>query len=312
MALSTTHLRAVDTFPEGKIPQYLEKVVSLEKSIYAQNQTIQALQNRINNLGHARVRAPYQPEKSYDFDFKTFFGTLLMGAILGIFASIFFGSWKTCAFWGAVILGGGWIALECMVNSDTNSERRDRYNQEMREYQQDTNRVKNEIEEKKNLEDIMRSMVKQRNETVNILEHFYSVDVIFPKYRNLIAMCSIYEYFLSGRCDKLSGYEGAYNIFENEVRLDQICTKLDDVIHNLEQIRHNQFELYSAIQEGNKISQQLLNASIHQAKLLEKTAENTAITARNAEIAARNAEACAWIGLANYISIEDGKKRLNN
>ena len=77
----------------------------------------------------------------------------------------------------------------------------------------------------------------------------YSLDVIFPKYRNIIAVSSFYEYLLSGRCDKL---EGAYNIFESELRMNLIINKIDDVIKHLEKIEQHQYMLYSAIQENNK------------------------------------------------------------
>ena len=85
----------------------------------------------------------------------------------------------------------------------------------------------------------------------------YSLDVIFPKYRNIIAVSSFYEYLLSGRCDKLEGAEGAYNIFESELRMNLIINKIDDVIKHLEKIEQHQYMLYSAIQENNKQVNQL-------------------------------------------------------
>lgn len=83
------------------------------------------------------------------------------------------------------------------------------------------------------------------------------MDVIFPKYRNIIAVSSFYEYLLSGRCDKLEGAEGAYNIFESELRMNLIINKIDDVIKHLEKIEQHQYMLYSAIQENNKQVNQL-------------------------------------------------------
>src|SRR5699024_4797839 len=57
--------------------------------------------------------------------------------------------------------------------------------------------------------------------------------------------------FCSGRCSTLEGHEGAYNILENEIRLDRIITQFDKAISLLGQIRQNQFMLYSAINESN-------------------------------------------------------------
>lgn len=81
------------------------------------------------------------------------------------------------------------------------------------------------------------------------LQTVYNKNILFPKYRNLVAMCSLYEYICAGRCSTLEGHEGAYNLYETEMRLDQIITRLDKVIANLGAIRENQFMLFSAIQD---------------------------------------------------------------
>ena len=83
------------------------------------------------------------------------------------------------------------------------------------------------------------------------LQKIYDKNIIFPKYRNLTMVCSLYEYICAGRCTELEGHEGAYNIIETEIRLDHIILQLDKVIAQLEQIKNNQFMLYSAVQESN-------------------------------------------------------------
>ena len=65
-------------------------------------------------------------------------------------------------------------------------------------------------------------------------------------------VCSLYEYIRAGRCTELEGHEGAYNILETEIRLDRIILQLDKVVAQLEQIKHTQFMLYSAVQESNQ------------------------------------------------------------
>lgn len=84
------------------------------------------------------------------------------------------------------------------------------------------------------------------------LQTIYQKNFIFPKYRNLVMVCSLYEYICAGRCTELEGHEGAYNILETEIRLDRIISQLDKVIAQLEQIKQNQFMLYSAVQECNQ------------------------------------------------------------
>lgn len=92
------------------------------------------------------------------------------------------------------------------------------------------------------------------------LQKIYAKNIIFPKYRNLVMVCSLYEYICAGRCSELEGHEGAYNILETEIRLDRIISQLDLVVANLEQIKRNQFMLYSAVQESNQRLNQITGA----------------------------------------------------
>lgn len=64
-------------------------------------------------------------------------------------------------------------------------------------------------------------------------------------------MCSLYGYFDTGVCTQLEGHEGAYNKYDTESRLDYIICKMDEVLKHLEEIKSNQYQLYSAIQESN-------------------------------------------------------------
>lgn len=93
------------------------------------------------------------------------------------------------------------------------------------------------------------------------LNKIYAQDIIFQKYRNLPMVCSFYEYICAGRCDTLEGHEGAYNILEMEIRLDRIIVQLDRVISMLGTIQNNQYMLYSAIQESNQRSAEILQST---------------------------------------------------
>jgi hypothetical protein len=81
------------------------------------------------------------------------------------------------------------------------------------------------------------------------LEGLYRKDIIFPKYRNFIAINQIAEYIDSGRCTELEGPNGAYNLFESELRQNIIIDKLETVINQLEQIKQNQFYIYQAMRD---------------------------------------------------------------
>ena len=57
------------------------------------------------------------------------------------------------------------------------------------------------------------TLEKPLKETKENLERVYSKNIIYPKYRNLPALTSIYEYYVTGRCEELSGPYGAYNFY---------------------------------------------------------------------------------------------------
>lgn len=135
--------------------------------------------------------------------------------------------------------------------------------------------------------------------TINALNQLYKADIIFPKYRNLVAISSFYEYFESGRCNTLTGHEGAYNIYENEIRLNHIIEQLDVVIEKLDEIKRNQYMLYDAIRQTQRTNERI----IKEIKTIQNQnvdiLQNASISAYNSSIIAQNTEAIKWY---NYIS----------
>lgn len=89
-------------------------------------------------------------------------------------------------------------------------------------------------------------------ETCKALNELYSYGVVFSKYRNIVAVSAFYEYLTCGRCTALEGADGAYNIYESEIRADRMIAQLSQVIKSLDAIRENQYALYNSIQETNK------------------------------------------------------------
>lgn len=134
-------------------------------------------------------------------------------------------------------------------------------------------------------------MSKPLAESRALLDRFYASEIIYPKYRTLPALTSIYEYFMTGRCTELTGPHGAYNLYEDELRKDTVISQLNTVIENLEQIRHNQYMLYQqvkAIQENTAVIaselKQIKGYTIQIAQLTALNAYYAALTERNTRI----------------------------
>ena len=112
-------------------------------------------------------------------------------------------------------------------------------------------------------------------------------------------MCSIYEYFGSGRVDTLEGPNGAYNLYESELRQNLIVNSLDKISSNLEIVKSNQFILYNELINNSKeLNTKLsdisnsLNKTLYSVKNIEDlsriTAESSYINAYCSQVTAEN------------------------
>ena len=148
---------------------------------------------------------------------------------------------------------------------------------QIKSYLEDSKKIKNNISDndkikkynnyvdynKKEILPIYNTQLREINElysnTENVLKNYYSKNIIYEKYQNLIAISSFYEYLKSGICSELGGHEGCYNKFDTEIRLNMVIGKLDQVIDKLDQIEENQRMLYEAIQTANNQSKRIGN-----------------------------------------------------
>ena len=91
--------------------------------------------------------------------------------------------------------------------------------------------------------------------------------------------------------------DGAYNLYENELRQNIIIEKLDVIINSLEQIKANQYLLYEAIQEAN---QALLDIT-DMAEKVSNIESNTALTAYNSKVIADNTKVLSYIETIQFL-----------
>ena len=125
----------------------------------------------------------------------------------------------------------------------------------------------------------------------------YAMDILFVKYRNPVALATFYEYLLAGRCTTLEGPDGAYNMYENQVRADMIIGQLSKVLEKLDEIKETQYLIYSEIQRVNKnldrmndTMQKALGALQSMDKKTQHISENSDIIAHNTAVTAHYAK----------------------
>ncbi len=251
------------------------------------------------------------------------YGVLIFGIIIFI-ASFWIGGFPYGVLLMGVILGGPFIYMgvwfinkfneEAKKIEEFNKESRNRYEkdvvwckskneEELKAYYIEVEKAQKKYEvEKKGCaigKEAVKKMELSCNKTRDTLKRLYDLNVIFPKYRNLVAISTMYEYLASGRCSQLTGPDGAYNLFESELRQNIIIGELGMIIRQLEDIKQSQYMLYSELKKSNKI---LSDISSDMTKLVE-TAQDISqaakITAYYSQVTAENTEALKYIALIN-------------
>lgn len=298
--------------------QYLREVCYYEKNIFLIDQSIQRLNDQMPDSGiSGYVSRPVgRTEESGSPAFVTLFSSVWTGFIpISIISLIIF--LYSEILWAAVIaffaLHAAWFAI---VSAIAASGRRDR-NRAVREAnareQADYEEAVRQGKERRELEELQRQSLLRDISTFEIdrsicaqaLAQLYSCNILHPKYRNFVAVSSIYEYFDTGRCSALEGSGGAYDIYERESRLDKIISRLDQALDTLELIRQNQEMLYFAVRDAQGQAEALTSETIRQiSSLADRTdaqinrlAENQRLLEYNTRIAAESAETMKHIVL---------------
>lgn len=111
--------------------------------------------------------------------------------------------------------------------------------------------------EEKEIKQELKKIISARDE-------LYSYDIIYGKYRNYVALTTLYEYLDSGRCITLEGPEGAYNLFELESRTNEVVVQLKTLVTSLESLKENQFMLYEEMKKVNN-NLNIINESLDKA-----------------------------------------------
>lgn len=285
-----------------KLIEYVKCIKDVEISLYGQRR---AMAQTKDNINHCRQCSEYDElpyieaklkEKAANGFLSNALGTLVLtflGSVIGaVICGILFGLFK--GFVAAAKAGGIVGAIIVLILSIIGIFLPDPTDEENEQIIKNTNlqneqiRQKNETNKQtalKNksflsvLTEEYQILGKSIKDTAELLEKYYDLDIIYPKYRNLVYICSIYEYLESNRCDSLTGPHGAYNLLENDIKYARVVEKLDRISQTLEDIKDNQRELYYAISETNN-SLNSLNTSLNN---LSKNVSNE-LTELNAQV----------------------------
>ncbi len=184
-----------------------------------------------------------------------------------------------------------------------------KYKKDMHNYKKESNTIDKENDKQlaiyKGQKNIIDGRIvnvnKDLEDTEKALKKYYDVDVIYPKYRNLIAITTFIEYLESGRCKSLYGYTGCYNVYEQELRQNTIIGKLDQVLVKLDEIKKAQYATFMAIQMSNAIQSAFVNTCNDMLNEQKRANATLEAQAQDTKIIKRNNEIISTISTLNYI-----------
>jgi len=297
----------------NELKQYLKYVMVLEANAYELKTIYDNLSSKIFKYNNRDYTPQERKEKISIGDcFLILLMLVIPGAIIGFCIGIGVGISKETgwilskflksdpiysgygALWGSVI--GAVIAIIIIslriISVFSNNQKIELYNIKIKKnnahmLEDDLKRIQIYEKEQKNI-------YRQYSETCNMLKKAYQLNVLYPKYRNNIAVCSLYEYLDSGICSHLEGHEGGYALLELHIRLDRIILKLDEIISNLDKIKENQYVLYTQLRTCNgnidRISKQIDGVS----ERLGNIEQNQQLIEYNTRITRCNTDFMKW------------------
>lgn len=300
-----------------EMQEYLFHVRDLEVSCYKQREYIKNLETLYKQEIPELLPALQISVPSLWWDITFSVGAFapigaFLGGIVGIIASIFKGC-RASVFGHDFdfILGFFIIVLICIVAGtaiggvigiaegihDHSKEKVENQEKQIKnqEISERNKQITNESDTRaKMISEEIAKAKRTLTETSVLLNNYYSSGVVYPKYQGLIPVTMFCEYLASGRCDTLTGHEGAYNIYENEIRLNLIIVKLEEVVDKLDQIQQNQYMLASQLEQITRELQGLNSAVATQTAVLERIDDNTEVSNYYNRITAANTDFLTW------------------
>lgn len=127
--------------------------------------------------------------------------------------------------------------------------------------------------------ELLKSLYEAKNQ-------LYGLGIVYGRYQNMVALATFYDYLMAGRCTELEGANGAYNIYESELRANLIIEKLDE-------IKDTQYMIHSTLQSIdnnldylNTLTSAALDSIQNIDKNVARIADNTDVIAHNSAVSA--------------------------
>ena len=265
----------------NELLKYMKIVLDMEKNVYVELKSWEELQGHINRLGiMGNFERPQKKNVDGFFDrdepkvLAGLEGAIVPSAAIGNFiwgdGSLLRFPFRSFGHFiiAIVILLAPIFICSIIVLIRDNTKANKEYNINLDKYNQmienDKVRVQRELAQKQYLQTQADTLATMWRTSKEKLDKMYSYDILEEKYRNIVAVASIYEYLKHERTrslQRVGSDEGAYNIFESEVRLNKIITNTDIIIQKLDVVIENQRELANTMRNAQNSINNLVTST---------------------------------------------------
>lgn len=246
--------------------EYLTAVCDAENAIYSCNEIVSALD--MDKKKTPRVLAPSAPQRtvyssntthSHSGSMRRESLAMILGVVagglflyLGLYLCASIGISKSRLLVTMVVLAVAFIIAKVtykQAKEKLNAAHKGRLDRKMEsqidmEFQSQMKEYDNQyagyLKAKEVEEGIFRiidqNIAQQRENIARLskqLAELYQRNIIYDSFRNLIAVNAIREYLAMGICDTLDGPNGAYAQYMQDVRVNRICTSIDEMKRQL-------------------------------------------------------------------------------
>ncbi len=138
---------------------------------------------------------------------------------------------------------------------------------------------------------------EEKNKIVPILNDFYNMNLIPKQFRNVSAICYIYDYMSTSQESLTMALLDQHledGIRRIENKLDEVIAQMADMVYETRCLRQ---ESQRAVEQNNRIIEQ----NNRMLDSLQRTEQNTLQAAQYSELSANNTRATAYLSLATYL-----------
>ena len=112
----------------------------------------------------------------------------------------------------------------------------------------------------KELTDEIAANEQMESDIKDTLETYYSTHVLDPEYQDLVPVTTMYGYFKDNRCQELTGHNGAYSLYEKELKAQTITGDLEEVLNRTNNLADAQKDILSQVGKVNGKTEALIDS----------------------------------------------------